>query len=86
MRQYYFPIMLTCRYLLAMPLCVQCQSGQPKKQLSTAGQVGRNEHWCMCVYEIPHLQEVIKKLPSHLKIVDLSADFRLKDPAQYAEW
>jgi N-acetyl-gamma-glutamyl-phosphate reductase len=32
------------------------------------------------------LQEVLKKLPEHLKIVDLSADFRLKDPAQYAEW
>lgn len=32
------------------------------------------------------VQEVIKKLPTHLKIVDLSADFRLKDPASYAEW
>ncbi len=31
-------------------------------------------------------QEVIKKLPTHLKIVDLSADFRLKDPLSYAEW
>ncbi|KXZ43380.1 hypothetical protein GPECTOR_92g603 [Gonium pectorale] len=36
---------------------------------------------------LPHAttQEVIKKLPSSLKVVDLSADFRLKDPAQYAE-
>lgn len=32
------------------------------------------------------MQEVIKKLPAHLKIVDLSADFRLKNPATYAEW
>lgn len=32
------------------------------------------------------LQEVIKKLPDHLKIVDLSADFRLRDPKVYAEW
>lgn len=37
---------------------------------------------------LPHAttQEVIKKLPTHLKIVDLSADFRLRDPASYAEW
>jgi len=37
---------------------------------------------------LPHAttQEVIKKLPSHLKIVDLSADFRLRDPKTYAEW
>ncbi len=37
---------------------------------------------------LPHgtTQEVIAELPSHLKIVDLSADFRLSDPAEYAEW
>lgn len=37
---------------------------------------------------LPHAttQEVINKLPKHLKIVDLSADFRLKNPATYAEW
>lgn len=37
---------------------------------------------------LPHAttQEVIKKLPSTLKVVDLSADFRLRDPASYAEW
>ena len=37
---------------------------------------------------LPHAttQEVIKKLPSHLKIVDLSADFRLRNVATYAEW
>jgi N-acetyl-gamma-glutamyl-phosphate reductase len=37
---------------------------------------------------LPHgtTQEVIAGLPSHLKIVDLSADFRLNDPAVYAEW
>lgn len=35
---------------------------------------------------LPLLQEVIKKLPSDLKVVDLSADFRLKNPATYAEW
>ncbi|PNH05958.1 putative N-acetyl-gamma-glutamyl-phosphate reductase, chloroplastic [Tetrabaena socialis] len=34
---------------------------------------------------LPHAttQEVIKKLPSTLKVVDLSADFRLRDPASY---
>ncbi|GAX83267.1 hypothetical protein CEUSTIGMA_g10693.t1 [Chlamydomonas eustigma] len=37
---------------------------------------------------LPHAttQEVIKKLPTHLKIVDLSADFRLRNVATYAEW
>ena len=37
---------------------------------------------------LPHglTQEVIAKLPRHLKIVDLSADFRLSDIAAYAQW
>jgi len=37
---------------------------------------------------LPHglTQEVIAKLPRHLKIVDLSADFRLADVAAYATW
>jgi len=37
---------------------------------------------------LPHglTQEVIAKLPRHLKIVDLSADFRLFDVAAYATW
>ena len=37
---------------------------------------------------LPHAtsQEVIAKLPRDLKIVDLSADFRLRDPAVYAAW
>jgi N-acetyl-gamma-glutamyl-phosphate reductase len=37
---------------------------------------------------LPHgtTQEVIAALPQHLKIVDLSADFRLRDPAEYARW
>jgi N-acetyl-gamma-glutamyl-phosphate reductase len=37
---------------------------------------------------LPHglTQEVIAKLPRHLKIVDLSADFRLSDIAAYATW
>jgi len=37
---------------------------------------------------LPHgtTQEVIAGLPAHLKIVDLSADFRLADPGLYAEW
>ena len=37
---------------------------------------------------LPHAttQEVISDLPRDLKIVDLSADFRLRDPAVYAEW
>ena len=37
---------------------------------------------------LPHAtsQAVIKALPRHLKVVDLSADFRLRDPAAYARW
>ncbi len=37
---------------------------------------------------LPHAtsQEVIKTLPRDKKIVDLSADFRLRDPDVYAEW
>ncbi|HTV44066.1 MAG TPA: N-acetyl-gamma-glutamyl-phosphate reductase [Stellaceae bacterium] len=37
---------------------------------------------------LPHgtTQEVIAGLPNHLKIVDLSADFRLADTATYEEW
>ncbi|WP_439155233.1 N-acetyl-gamma-glutamyl-phosphate reductase [Yoonia sp.] len=37
---------------------------------------------------LPHAtsQAVIAGLPAHLKIVDLSADFRLRDPAEYEKW
>lgn len=37
---------------------------------------------------LPHgtTQEIIKGLPESLKIVDLSADFRLRDVSEYEEW
>ncbi len=37
---------------------------------------------------LPHgtTQKVISALPKHVRIVDLSADFRLSDPALYAKW
>ncbi len=37
---------------------------------------------------LPHAAsaELLAKLPSPVRIVDLSADFRLKEPATYAEW
>ncbi len=37
---------------------------------------------------LPHAttQTVIAKLPDHVRIVDLSADFRLRDPADYERW
>lgn len=37
---------------------------------------------------LPHKtsQEVIAQLPRDLKIVDLSADFRLRDPSEYEKW
>lgn len=42
----------------------------------------------LCFCALPHAtsQEVIAKLPRDLKIVDLSADFRLRDPAVYEKW
>ncbi len=42
----------------------------------------------LCFCALPHKtsQEVITNLPKDLKIVDLSADFRLRDPEAYAKW
>lgn len=42
----------------------------------------------LCFCALPHAttQKVISGLPQNVKIVDLSADFRLRDPEAYAEW
>ncbi|WP_294621091.1 N-acetyl-gamma-glutamyl-phosphate reductase [uncultured Roseovarius sp.] len=42
----------------------------------------------LCFCALPHKtsQEVISALPKDLKIVDLSADFRLRDPEAYETW
>ncbi|MGC3936679.1 N-acetyl-gamma-glutamyl-phosphate reductase [Roseobacter sp. EG26] len=42
----------------------------------------------LCFCALPHKtsQQVISALPASLKIVDLSADFRLRDPADYEKW
>ncbi|MCI5095396.1 MAG: N-acetyl-gamma-glutamyl-phosphate reductase, partial [Rhodobacteraceae bacterium] len=42
----------------------------------------------LCFCALPHKtsQEVISALPETLKIVDLSADFRLRDPEAYEKW
>lgn len=42
----------------------------------------------LCFCALPHKtsQEVISQLPKTVKIVDLSADFRLRDPADYEKW
>ncbi len=42
----------------------------------------------LCFCALPHKtsQAVIKALPRDLRIVDLSADFRLRDPAAYQKW
>jgi N-acetyl-gamma-glutamyl-phosphate reductase len=42
----------------------------------------------LCFCALPHKtsQEVISALPNDLRIVDLSADFRLRDPAEYEKW
>lgn len=37
---------------------------------------------------LPHglSQAIVRDLPRHLKIVDLGADFRLRDPSEYRKW
>ncbi len=37
---------------------------------------------------LPHglSQAIVKTLPDHVKVVDLGADFRLRDPADYEKW
>lgn len=42
----------------------------------------------LCFCALPHKtsQEAISGLPRDLRIVDLSADFRLEDPAEYHKW
>jgi N-acetyl-gamma-glutamyl-phosphate reductase len=42
----------------------------------------------LCFCALPHKtsQEVISKLPADLRIIDLSADFRLRDPEAYETW
>ena len=42
----------------------------------------------LCFCALPHAttQVVVSALPRDLKIVDLSADFRLRDPAEYEKW
>jgi len=42
----------------------------------------------LCFCALPHKtsQKVISKLPHDLKIIDLSADFRLSDPEEYEKW
>ena len=42
----------------------------------------------LCFCALPHKtsQEVIRDLPNTLKIIDLSADFRLNDPQEYEKW
>lgn len=43
-------------------------------------------HLCFCALPHATTQAVISQLPKTLKIVDLSADFRLRDPAEYEKW
>ncbi|MCP3969049.1 MAG: N-acetyl-gamma-glutamyl-phosphate reductase [Rhodobacteraceae bacterium] len=42
----------------------------------------------LCFCALPHVasQQIIPSIPEHVKIVDLSADFRLRDPADYEKW
>ena len=42
----------------------------------------------LCICALPHKtsQEVIKKIPTDLRIIDLSADFRLQNADDYGRW
>ncbi len=42
----------------------------------------------LCFAALPHglSQALVRDLPAHVKIVDLGADFRLRDPAEYEKW
>ena len=42
----------------------------------------------LCICALPHKtsQEVIKRIPTDLRIIDLSADFRLQDADDYETW
>jgi N-acetyl-gamma-glutamyl-phosphate reductase len=56
-------------------------------RLVTIGEVDfSNVNLAFCALPHATTQEVISALPRDLKVVDLSADFRLRDPKVYAEW
>jgi N-acetyl-gamma-glutamyl-phosphate reductase len=56
-------------------------------QLQKIGEIDfSNVDLCFCALPHATTQEVIAKLPRDLKIVDLSADFRLRDPVEYEKW
>ncbi len=42
----------------------------------------------LCFAALPHglSQALVRDLPKHVKVVDLGADFRLTDPAEYEKW
>ena len=42
----------------------------------------------LCFAALPHglSQALVRDLPEHVKVVDLGADFRLRDPAEYEKW
>jgi N-acetyl-gamma-glutamyl-phosphate reductase len=39
-----------------------------------------------CALPHGHSQAIVKELPKSVKVVDLGADFRLRDPAEYEKW
>ena len=39
-----------------------------------------------CAMPHAHAQQVVLKVPERIKVVDVSADFRLRDVAEYAKW
>ncbi len=58
---------------------------------SVAGQERRMSEWSaidVAFCGLPHAtsQEVIAALPPQVKVIDMSADFRLRDPSVYQQW
>jgi len=81
------------------PLAAGTHAGQtlaevfPHLALVDAPAMSRAEEtdWrgCDAVFSgLPHgaAQDIIKTLPHDLRVIDMSADFRLRDPAVYAKW
>ncbi|KAK2075631.1 hypothetical protein QBZ16_001739 [Prototheca wickerhamii] len=60
------------------------QAGKEFSEIDDVDWAGVDAVFCC----LPHAttQAVVAGLPGHIKVVDLSADFRLRDPAVYAEW
>lgn len=61
--------------------CTRCHAHSPQQPLPRASPVSTRS-----TLSHPLPTQVLLALPSHVKVVDLSADFRLRSTAAYEEW